>query len=358
MHIDATSLLALAIILSAICAILGQHHSKHSTTASMDILFVSGLGLGTLLAPLPINRYFLIGILGYAAYSLFKSHGTGTIKTISLAQIVLAILLTLISTFTANELAVFAGLFLAVTLVPLLPFHLPFASLVSSAPGTLSGLWTTVFLALGLAELSELQDFLFEELPAAASLLALGSALYSSFKCLGQSQIRQLLTYASIAQVSMLWGLTTVFSTFSQWGVPFGLTIALVMTGLLVTYHCVQQRFGTHTIGSLPGLASPMPRLGTMLILLISIAMVLPIIPILTGLTTMPTADHQTIPLIIISLIILSVWMFGSWYFAHLLHQTAFGKARPDIPYLDLKTAEICSLALLIVAASYSGLFY
>jgi hypothetical protein len=95
-----------------------------------------------------------------------------------------------------------------------------------------------------------------------------------------------------------------------------------------------------------------------MLIILISIAILLPIIPILTGLTTMPTTDTQDVPLIIISLIILSVWMFGSWYFAQVLHQTAFGKPRPDIPYIDLKTAEICSLALLIAGASYSGLFY
>lgn len=358
MNIDATSILAFTIIFSAICAILGQGHSKHSTIATVEILVVSGLALGTLLTPLPINRYFLVGVLGLAAYSLFKSHCAGTIKTISLAQIALAILLALVSPFTGNSLALYAGLFLTVTLVPLLPFHLPFASLVGSAQGTRSGLWTTVFLSLGLAELSELQTFLSEELSVPVSLLALGSALYGSFKCLGQSQIQLLLTYATIAHVSMLWGLTTVFPTFSQWGVPFGLTIALVMTGLLVAYHCVQERFGAHTIGTLPGLASRMPRLGTMLIILISVAMVLPIIPILTGLTTMPTTDNQDVSLLIISLIVLSVWMLGSWYFAHVLHQTAFGKARPDIPYLDLKTAEICSLALLIAAASYSGLFY
>ena len=358
MNIDATSILAFAILLSATCAILGQGHSKHSTIAGVEILVVSGLSLGTLLTPLPVNRYFLVGVLGYAAYSLFKSHCTGTTKTISLAQIALAILLTLVSPFTGNSLALYAGLFLTVTLVPLLPFHLPFASLVSSAQGTRSGVWTTVFLSLGLAELSELQTVLSEGLSSPVSLLALGSALYGSLKCLGQSQIRPLLTYATIAQVSILWGLTTVFSTFSQWGVPFGLTIALVMTGLFVAYHCVQERFGSHTIGTLPGLASPMPRLGIMLIILVSIAMVLPIIPILTGLTTMPTTDNQDVSLIIISMIILSVWMLGSWYFAHALHQTAFGKARPDIPYTDLKTAEICSLGLLIAAASYSGLFY
>lgn len=358
MNFEATHTLAIAIILSALCAFLGQLPSLRSSRGDMEIFALSGLALGTLLAPFPINRFFLIGVLGYAAFSLFKSHCTPTIKTISLTQIALTMLLTLVSSLTGNSLSLFAGLLLGVTLVPLLPFHLPFASLVSSAQGTLSGLWTTVFIALGLAELTELQIFLSGAMPASMSLLALGSALYASFKCLGQTQIRPFLTYAIVAQVSLLWGLTTVFSTFSQWGIPFGLTIALVMTGLLVTYSCVQQRYGSHAIGTLPGLASPMPRLGTILIILISIAMVLPIVPILTGFTTMPTTDNQGGSLIIISLIILSVWMLGSWYFAHLLHQTAFGKPRPDIPYSDLKTAEICALGLLIAAALYSGLFY
>ena len=35
------------------------------------------------------------------------------------------------------------------------------------------------------------------------------------------------------------------------------------------------------------------------------------------------------------------------------MHQTAFGKARPDIPYTDLTAREISALTLLIAAASY-----
>ena len=81
----------------------------------------------------------------------------------------------------------FAGLGLVFTLVPLFPFHLPFASLVSFSHGALSGLWTTVFLSLGLAELTQLQTHLSEGMPAAISWLALGSALYASFKSLGQT---------------------------------------------------------------------------------------------------------------------------------------------------------------------------
>ena len=358
MNVETSAILAFAIILSAFAAILGQSRSKYSSTTLAEILVMSGLGLATLLAPLPINRYFLIGVLGFAAFSLFKSHVAPTLKTISLAQLAIAILLALASSLTGNSLGMVAGLVIGVTLVPLLPFHWPFASLIGSAQGALSGVWTTVFLSLGLAELMQIQSSLAGGMPAAVSVLALGSALYASLKCLGQTQIRPFLTYATIAQVSMLWGLTTVFSSFSQWLIPFGVTIALVMTALLVTYHCIQERFGSHTIGTLPGLALVMPRLGVLLIILISIAVALPMIPILTGLTTMPTRDNQDVSLVIISFIIISVWMLGSWYFSHLLHQTAFGRARPNIPYVDLNTREICALSLLIAAASYSGLLY
>ena len=95
-----------------------------------------------------------------------------------------------------------------------------------------------------------------------------------------------------------------------------------------------------------------------LLIILISIAVALPMVPILAGIPTMATPSNQNGSLFIISLIILCVWMLGSWYFSHLLHQTAFGKTRPDIPYTDLDAGEISALTLLIAAASYSGLLY
>ena len=358
MTIEATTILAVAIILSALCAILGQQRAKHSSTSLVESFMLTGLGIGTLLAPVSINRYLLIGVLGFAAYSLFKSPCKTSVKTLGLAQIVFAIFLVLISSFLDNSVTMYAGLVIGFTLVPLLPFHIPFASLVSSSHGAMSGLWTTVFLSLGLAELMELHTILSDGTKAAIAWLALGSALYASFKCLGQIQVRSLLAYATIAQSSVLWGLTTVFSTSSQWLIPFGVTIALVMTGLLFTFHCIQQRFGAHAIGTLPGLAVVMPRLGVLLMILISIAVVLPLVPVLSGLPAMPTADQQDVCLVIMGVILFVVWIFGSWYFSHLMHQTAFGKARPNIPYTDLTPGEISALTLLIAAASYNGLFY
>lgn len=349
--------LSAAVILSTFCAILGQQGSNRPSTVLDVPLVVLGLSLAALIGPPPINRYFLIGMLGYAAFSLFRSSLPATRRAISLVQLALAIVLVWISSLMGDALYAPAGLFLAVTLVPLPPFHVPFASLVGSARGVLSGLWTVAFIALGLAEIHNLQPFIHQEtaIHVGVSLLALVGGLYASLKCLGQNRIHLLLTYATIVQVALLWGLTTVFSSFSEWGIPFGITIGLVMNGLFVAYTFVQQRYGPHNIGNLPGLASPMPRLGTLVGLLISIAVLLPIIPIFVGLTTMPATQTQEALLIIVSLLFLGVWMFGSWHFSHLLHHTLFGKTRADIPYTDLRVAEICSLALIIFGASVSA---
>lgn len=348
--------LSAAVILSVFCAVVGQQESKGFSPVLDAPLVVLGLSFAALLGPTPINRYFLIGLLGYAAFSLYRSNLSATRRTICLAQLALAVFLVCVSFWVGDSFYGPAGLFLAVTLVPLPPFHGPFASLVGSARGILSGLWAVTFLSLGLAEIHNLQTFIPKEteIHAAISLLALLGGLYASLKCLGQNQIRLLLTYATIVQVALLWGLTTIFSSFAEWGIPFGITVGLVMNGLFVAYAFVQQRYGSHNIGNLPGLASPMPRLGTLVGLLISIAVLLPIIPIFGGITTMPATPQQEGFLIIVSLLFLGVWMFGSWHFSHLLHHTLFGKARSDIPYTDLRVVEICSLALIIFGVSLS----
>jgi len=348
--------LSAAVIFSTFCVVLGQWGSKRSSTLLDEPLVVLGLCLAALCGPAPVNLYFLIGLFAFAAFSLYRSKLSATRKTIGLAQAAIAIVLISVSFWGGDSFNGSAGLFLAVTLVPLPPFHVLFTSLVGSARGMLSGVWTVTFLSLGLVEIHNLQTVIpvETEIHVAIAFLALLGGLYACLKCLGQNQIHVLLTYATIVQAALLWGLTTVFSSFSEWGVPFGITIGLVMSGLLIAYAFVQQRYGLHPIGNLPGLASPMPRLGTLVGLLISIAVLLPIIPIFGGITTMPATENQGGSLVIISLLFVGVWMFGSWHFSHVLHHTLFGKARSDIPYTDLRVAEICSLVLIIFGASFS----
>ncbi len=348
--------LSATVIFSTFCVVVGQWDLKRRSTAPDSPLLVLGLSLAALLGPTPVNRYGLIGLLGYAAFSLSRSNLSATRRTIGLAQSALAILLVCVTTWGGDSLYGPAGLFLAVTLLPLPPFHVLFASLVGSARGILSGVWAVALLSLGLAEIHNLQTVspMETDIQVAIGFLALLGGLYAALKCLGHNQVHGLLTYATIVQAALLWGLTTIFSSFSEWGIPFGITVGLVMNGLFVAYAFVRQRYGAHAIGNLPGLASPMPRLGTLVSLLISIAVLLPIIPLFGGITTMPATEHQEGSFVIISLLFLGVWMLGSWHFSHLLHHTLFGKARPDVPYTDLKVAETCSLVLIILGASVS----
>ena len=42
--------------------------------------------------------------------------------------------------------------------------------------------------------------------------------------------------------------------------------------------------------------------------------------------------------------------------FIKMLHQTAFGEARTDVPYFDLRPKEVFSISVLLLAAAYSGI--
>ena len=350
--------LTAVMLLAGFCALLGQRDFKFSTNTFTSIMIGLGLSLGVLLSQAPINRLFLGGFLGYAAIFLLGSSRPTLLMKLALVHLAIASISSFTSVFMGNPFSIFSGYLLAVTLLPLVPFHQPFLAIVGNSPGTLSGFWVVVIFSLGLSELHGLQTTMHPGLFFVFQWLALGSALYASIKCLGQNQIRPLIAYATVALSALLWGLTDVFLNFSPWAIPFGTTVALVMSGLLVGFSFVQHRFGWHFLGTFPGLWSPMPRFGTFLVLLITLAMLLPVFPTFSGLTTMPTFTQQDTSLFPVLVIFFTVWLAGSWYFSNLLHQTAFGKPRPDILYTDLYPAEMVTLALLIVGACLSGLTY
>ena len=318
-------------------------------------LVVLGLSLGALLAPGPIHRVSLIGLFGYAAFTVINLEHPATLKTISLLHLGLAMVFILASFVLGNPYDKWIGLFLAVTLLPLLPFHLPFMSIIGSAEGMLSGFWLVVLISLGLSEISDVQHaMLFKEF-FIFPILALAGALYASLKCLVESRFLQFVAYAAVAQISLFWATREVFLDFSTWGISFGIAVAFVLSGLLGVFAFLQQRYGSHEIGKFPGLASTMPRLGILIILLISLAMLVPILPILSGTMAMPTVEQSDGPWLTMLLTFSVVWLLGSWYFSNLLHQTAFGRPHWNIPYTDLRAVEMGALVLLIVGASYSG---
>jgi hypothetical protein len=359
LEIDPSSMfLSGAVFFSGFCVILGQGDTKHSSTHCASIMIVLGLSLGVLLNQGLISRIFLSGLLGYAAVSLNREKHRSFRATITLLHIVVAIILSLGSAFGGQTLHTYSSLFLAVTFLPLAPFHFPFLSTVGAAKGALSSFWIVVWLTIGFGELHMIQSALTAEMLIPIHLLALISAVYASLICLGQQHCNQFIASATVAHVALIWGLLDVFPSFPRWGIPFGMAVAFVMSGLCIAFSFVRHRYGWQIFGKLPGLASPMPRFGTVLILLVSFAMFLPLFPTFSGLLSMPTVVTQDRGIVMMLVTFLVVWLAGGWYFSQMLHQTAFGTARADAPYTDLRIAEIVAVSALLLSATYSGVFY
>ena len=350
--------LASAVLLSGFCSLLCQEDSQEASPIYASVMIALGFGFGVLLNEAIVGRVFLCGLLGYVAYSLNQEQQKTFRTKIILLHIVFAITFSLSSVFMGETSQMLAGLFLALTFLPLAPFHLPFVRTIKDAKGTLSSFWIVVWLMIGLGELKTIYSFLTAEILFVLSLLAILSAIYASLASLGQKVNSLFVASATLAHSSLIWGLLQVFTSFPKWGIPFGITLALVMGGIALAFSFVQMRYGWKTIGNLPGLLSTMPRLGVVIVLLVSFALFLPLFPAYSGLGLMPTIETQDVGIVMISLLFSVVWLGGGWYFIKMLHQTAFGEARTDVPYFDLGPKEVFSISVLILAAVYSGIIF
>ena len=349
-------ILASAVLLSGFCSLLCQEDSQEASPIYASVMIALGFGFGVLLNEAIVGRIFLCGLLGYIAYSLNQEQQKTFRTKIILLHIVFAITFALSSVFMGETSQILAGLFLALTFLPLAPFHLPFVRTIKDAKGTLSSFWIVVWLMIGLGELKTIYSFLTAEILFVLSLLAILSAIYASLASLGQKVNNLFVASATLAHSSLIWGLLQVFTSFPEWGIPFGITLALLMGGIALAFSFVQMRYGWKTIGNLPGLLSTMPRLGVVIVLLVSFALFLPLFPAYSGLGLMPTIETQDVGIVMISLLFSVVWLGGGWYFIKMLHQTAFGEARTDVPYFDLGPKEVFSISVLLLAAAYSGI--
>lgn len=350
--------LASAILLSGFCAILSQEDTQQAPTIKASTMIVLGLSLGVILNQDIVSRIFLCGLLGFIAISLNREQQNTYRTKIIFSHIILAIIFSLGSVFMGETLQLFSGLFLAVTFLPLAPFHLPFVGTIKDAKGSLASFWIVVWLIVGLGELHEIYSSLTPNMLFAISLLGIVSAVYASLAALGQRLNSLFVASATVAHVALVWGLLEVFPSFPKWGIPFGVTLAFVMGGISLAFSFIRMRYGWKTLGILPGLASPMPRFGVAMVLLVSFALFLPLSPTFSGLLVMPTIVNSNVEIVMISFLFLVVWLGGGWYFLQMLHQTAFGEARSDVPYSDLRLTEFVAVSALLLGAAYSGIIH
>ena len=351
-------LLAGAVLLSGFCTVLSQDNSQQASKIYSSIIIILALSLGVLLSPPTVSKIFLGGFLGFIVISVNREQQNTFRTKIIFLHIAIAIIFSLSAVFMKGALQSFSSLFLALTFLPLVPFHLPFVGTIKDAKGSLSSIWIVTWLSIGLNELNTIYSSLSEEVLFTISLLALFSAVYASLASLGQSFNSLFVASATVAHVALIWGLLEVFPSFSSWGISFGITLAFVMSGISLAFSFVRLRYGWKTLGILPGLASPMPRFGVAMVLLVGFALFLPLFPTFSGLMVMPTLATQNVELVMISFLFLIVWLGGGWYFIQMLHQTAYGEARTDVPYSDLRLTEFIAVSVLLVGAIYSGIIH
>lgn len=349
------SFLAFAVLLSGFCTMLCQNETQQASVISSSSMIVLGLALGVMFSQGMVSRLFLSGFLSFGAFSFYCQKQGSLKSTLTLAHYGVAIVLSLSSAFGGMQM--FAGLFLAATFLPLVPFHLPFVNTVGSSKGTLASFWVVVWVALGLAELNLIYSSL-ESMLSVLSLLALVSAFYASLAALGQRQSNLFVASATVAHLSLIWGVLSVFPKFPEWGIAFGIAVVLVLGGICLVFSFVQQRYGWQIIGKLPGLGEPMRRFGSAMGFLVSFAVFLPFFLVINGLPVMPTGATNGVGFIKIFTMFLAVWLVGGWYLLQAFHQTAFGRARTDVSYTDLSTTEYAAVGMLLLGATYSGLIY
>ena len=350
--------LVLAVLLMGFCVMICQKKLQQTPEFYSSCMVTIGLTLGALLGQELSNRLFLCTLLGFMAFSIVNQKKNSPRKTFTLIHFAIASILPLGSILGDESLKELSRLFLAMTFLPLVPFHLPFSGVVDNGKGALSSLWVVVWLTLGLAELNIIYSSLSKGILISIGLLAMITAFYASLAALGQKKANPFIAAATVAYVSIIWGLLDVFPNFPKWGIAFGVAVAFVFGGISLAFSFVKARYGWQTIGKLPGLADPMPRFGTIMVLLVSFALFLPMIPTFTGLIVMPTIETLDVKFIKIFFIFFAVWLGGGWFLLQMLHQTAFGPARENVPYFDLRMTEYTAVMILLLGAGYSGLLY
>jgi NADH-quinone oxidoreductase subunit M len=180
------------------------------------------------------------------------------------------------------------------------------------------------------------------------TILALVGALYGSIKALAQSRVRLLLAYGSLSFFSILWWFVAVSRTIMPQAVVFLASVALVTSGLLLTWQVVRTRYGDDVDPqAISGLFRRMPQFAVLFSLLALAAMGLPPFGVFAGFMGMLLTASLTSSAAL--LVMMVAWLAASWYILDMVQRLLFGRERSDLRYEDLRRSELASLLIVVL---------
>jgi NADH:ubiquinone oxidoreductase subunit 5 (subunit L)/multisubunit Na+/H+ antiporter MnhA subunit len=236
-------------------------------------------------------------------------------------------------------------------LLPLFPLHGVYLAAQTRLPGYASAGLAIVLPLAGIYGAANVLPGLPAGLLNGVEVLALFGAVYASIKALAQVRARRLLAYGGLAFYSILWWhLASAGRVMSQDAIYAG-AAALVAAGLCLSWRVVQTRYGDLPLDRIRGLARPMPRFAMLLGLLVMAAVGLPPFGLFSGYIALlldPALDVSAGGSAAIT-VVLFAWFIASWYLYTLMQRILFGPHRPDLPYHDLRPAEIAPLVAVLL---------
>lgn len=346
---------ALLVVAAAFLAVLGQRMNADSPLSISLTLLVLGLSLGALGNAEPLKSGFLGAVMGTVALALLRRAQTeGMFANVSAALFGIGMVSLAASAFAPGPLGGLLRLTVCAILLPLFPLHGGFVGALASLPGTLPAFLAVALPILGWQSLTALMPHSSDVLWTTVSALALLGAFYGFGKTLAHNHLGRLLAYASTILFAIAWWHVAATGRQGDESALYVSAVALAMSGLLLAGHQLEARYGALNLDRPQGLARPMPRLATLVGLLIMAAMGLPVFGVFFGFMGMLFGSAASaLPSMVL---ILLIWLLASWLLVQLMQNLLFGSPRPDLLYQDLTVGESLSLATVLALLLLAGL--
>jgi len=326
----------------------GPVHQQHRLACVLTLLFL-GLGLGILTSQQVAGQIVLAILLGLITFLLYWHHnpfwprswwGIGAYGVGALCAGLAAV--------TGPPVSAQASLLACAILLPLVPFHHGYVSALTRLPGSLPSFIVLLLPAIGFHSLVAVIPMVPEIAVSMMTILALVGALYGSIKALAQSRVRLLLAYGSLSFFSILWWCVAVSRTIMPQAVVFLASVALVTSGLLLTWQVVRTRYGDDVDPqAISGLFRRMPQFAVLFSLLALAAMGLPPFGVFAGFMGMLLTASLTSSAAL--LVMMVAWLAASWYILDMVQRLLFGRERSDLRYEDLRRSELASLLIVVL---------
>jgi len=342
-------LLLVYLLLVAACAsLLGQPvHRTHRPSWLLTLIFL-GLGLSILTSQNQLSQIALLLLLSLTAVLLYRHHTQlWPISWWGIGAYGLAALCVVNSIVAGPPLSSITSLLACMILLPLVPFHEGYITVLTRLPGNLPSFIVLLFPAIGLHGLASVVPTVPDVVAWAVNLFALAGTLYGAGKALAQSRARLLLSFGSLSLYSMLWWFVVATRATTPRAAVFVGAVGLATSGLFLAWQVIRTRYGDDVDPqSISGLAATMPRYAVLLSLLALAAMGLPPFGLFAGFMGLLLPSAVTFSLSL--LIMVTAWLAASWYIMGMVQQWLFGAKRPDLRYTDLLHSELAALMILV----------